>query len=369
MRILITGAAGFLGWHTRLRLHALTHHEVRVVTRETWDQMPELVAGCDAVIHLAGVIRGAPEDVRDGSVHLAEELAAALVEAAPGVRVVYANSIQTGNGTPYGIGKHVAAEVLSTAAAARHGDFVDVVLPNLFGEHCRPYYNSFVATFVDAVVNDVTPEVRHATVPLLHVQRAAEVLVQALDPGPGRVMPRGETHEVPEVWGALEEMHASYRVGEVPDVSTPFRVDLFNSYRAALFPDHYPFLLTPHTDARGTFVETVRCRGGEGQTSFSTTAPGVTRGEHYHLRKVERFAVLSGSATMALRRMFTDEVVEFAVTGDRPAAVDMPVGWAHDITNTGDDVLLTQFWSHELFRPEDPDTYPEKVRLATVGVD
>ncbi len=369
MRVLVTGAAGFLGWHTRLRLHARTDHEVRVVTRDTWSSLPELVAGCDAVIHLAGVIRGAPEDVRDGSVHLAEELGAALTEASPGVRVVYANSIHTGNGTPYGTGKHKAAEVLSAAAASRHGDFVDVVLPNLFGEHCRPHYNSFVATFVDAVVHDASPEVRAATVPLLHVQQAAEALVGALDSGPGLVLPRGESHDVPEVWGQLQEMHTSYRHGEVPDLSSPFRVDLFNSYRAALFPDHYPLFLTPHTDVRGTFVETVRCRGGEGQTSFSTTAPGVTRGEHYHLRKVERFAVLSGSATMALRRMFTDEVVEFAVSGDQPTAVDMPVGWAHDITNTGDDILLTQFWSHELFRPEDPDTYPEKVRLATVRAD
>ena len=89
--------------------------------------------------------------------------------------------------------------------------------------------------------------------------------------------------------------------------------------------------------------------------------PGVTRGEHYHLAKIERFAVVSGRATIALRRMFTDDVVDFAVSGDAPCAVDMPVGWAHNITNTGDDVLVTQFWSHELFRPEAPDTFPQSV--------
>jgi len=164
------------------------------------------------------------------------------------------------------------------------------------------------------------------------------------------------------VLSLLQEFRVSYETCEFPDLSTPFRVHLFNCYRAALFPSHYPIPLKPHSDARGTFVETVRSRGGEGQSSISTTAPGVTRGEHYHLEKIERFAVVSGQATIALRRMFTDEVVEFDVDGDRPAAVDMPVGWVHNITNTGDDVLITQFWSHELFRPDAPDTFPHPVQ-------
>jgi len=167
-----------------------------------------------------------------------------------------------------------------------------------------------------------------------------------------------------EVWDLLQEFHASYvPVGEIPDLSTKFRIDLFNTYRAALFPEHYPIRLTPHSDPRGSFVETVRCRGGEGQTSFSTTVPGITRGEHYHLHKIERFAVISGSATMELRKMFSDEVLTFPATSDEPVAIDMPIGWVHNITNTGDEVLLTQFWSHELFRPDAPDTFPEPVRL------
>ena len=164
-----------------------------------------------------------------------------------------------------------------------------------------------------------------------------------------------------QVLDLLHEFEASYASGEFPDLSSPFRVELFNTYRAALFPQRYPLPLDPRTDARGTFVETVRSRGGEGQSSISTTAPGVTRGEHYHLSKIERFAVVQGRATIALRRMFHDDVVEFEVSGEEPCAVDMPVGWVHNITNTGDDVLLTQFWSHELFRPDAPDTFPHPV--------
>ena len=360
MRVLLTGAAGFLGWHTRLRLHARGEHEVTVVTRDTWPDLGALVASADAVIHLAGVNRGSEEQVEAGNVSLAQDLADAVRAAGHRVRVVYANSVQDGNGTPYGSGKARAAQELGSLRAAGH-PVVDVRLPNIFGEHGRPRYNSFVATFVHAVAAGETPAVSDRPVELLHAQGAAQALVDALTTEAERVDPRGTEVGVQEVLDLLHEFEASYATGEFPDLSTPFRVALFNTYRAALFPSRYPLPLEPHADARGTFVETVRSRGGEGQSSFSTTVPGVTRGEHYHLSKIERFAVVHGRATIALRRMFHDEVVEFPVSGDAPCAVDMPVGWAHNITNTGDDVLLTQFWSHELFRPDAPDTFPHPV--------
>ncbi len=361
MRVLITGGSGFLGWHTRLRLHAQGEHEVAIVTRESWPDLRALAAETDAVIHIAGVNRGDDDEVVGDNVRLAEDVAAAVRETGRPLRIVYANSIQSGNGTAYGTGKEGAAKVLRDLESSG-STVVDVRLPNIFGEHGRPRYNSFVATFVHAVVAGETPQVSDRPVELLHAQGAAQSLIDGLTVDAVRLDPRGVTVGVAEVLDLLHDFRASYATGEFPDLSTPFRVQLFNCYRAALFPAHYPIALQPHTDARGTFVETVRSRGGEGQTSISTTVPGVTRGEHYHLEKIERFAVVSGRATIALRRMFTDEVVEFDVDGARPCAVDMPVGWAHNITNTGDDILLTQFWSHELFRPDAPDTFPHPVR-------
>ncbi|MGB7818560.1 MAG: NAD-dependent epimerase/dehydratase family protein [Ornithinibacter sp.] len=360
MKILLTGAGGFLGWHTRLRLHAAGEHEVAVVTRETWANLAALVAASDAVVHVAGVNRGTDEDVEKGNIRLASELADAVRAAGHPVRVVYANSIQDGNGTPYGSGKARAAQSLGQLRAEDHV-VVDVRLPNIFGEHGRPRYNSFVATFVHAVAGGERPQVADRPVELLHVQGAAQALIDGLTTEAPRLDPRGAEVSVQEVLDLLVEFEASYSTGEIPDLSSAFRVDLFNTYRAALFPHRYPIALHPNSDARGTFVETVRVRGGEGQSSFSTTVPGVTRGEHYHLTKVERFAVVQGTATIALRRMFHDEVVEFSVSGQAPCAVDMPVGWAHNITNTGEDVLITQFWSHELFRPDAPDTFPHPV--------
>ncbi|WP_191564278.1 polysaccharide biosynthesis C-terminal domain-containing protein [Janibacter melonis] len=364
MRILLTGAHGFLGWHTRLRLHALTDHEVVPIGRQDWSELPSLVKDCDAVIHIAGVNRADSDDeVEGGNVALAEDLAAAITTGPGQVRVVYANSTQAGNGTPYGRGKESAGRVLRAAVDGVGGHLVDVRLPNIFGEHGRPRYNSFVATFVDATVRGESPTINDNQVGLLHVQDAAQALLDGLTTEEDAVRPEPETHGVVEVWDLLQEFKASYvPSGEIPDLSTKFRIDLFNTFRAALFPDHYPIQLVPHSDPRGSFVETVRCRGGEGQTSFSTTVPGITRGEHYHLHKIERFAVISGTGAMELRKMFTDEVLTFPASGDQPVAIDMPVGWVHNITNTGDEVLLTQFWSHELFRPDAPDTFAEPVR-------
>lgn len=361
MRVLLTGARGFLGWHTRLRLDALTTHDVVAVDRQRWSSLSDLVPGVDAVIHMAGVNRGTDDEVAIGNLALADDLAHAIETAGRPIRLVYANSIQDGNGTPYGTGKSDAAVRLIAAAAKTGGSVVDVRLPNLFGEHGRPQYNSFVATFVAAVIEGHKPSIQDRRVELLHAQSAAAALIDALSVNEERIDPAGTSVSVQEVHALLTEFHAAYGTGEIPDLSSNFRVDLFNTYRSALAECTLGIPLTTHSDHRGRFVETVRCRGGEGQTSFSTTTPGVTRGEHYHLHKVERFIVLQGRATMALRRAFTTDVVRLEVTGETPLAVDMPVGWVHNITNTGGDVLLTQFWSHELFRPEAPDTYPAAV--------
>lgn len=362
MKVVLTGAAGFLGWHTRLRLHAQGEYTIVPLTRDTWPTLEKLVFDADAVIHIAGVNRAENEhEVRDGNVALAQSIGAAM-DTRPGLRVVYANSTQCGNETPYGKGKAEALAVLRAAAERSGGHITDVRLPNLFGEHGRPRYNSFVASFVDASIHGKEPTIRDNTVPLLHAQDAAQALIQALSDDMDQLDLVADEHHVREVWELLTEFRSSYASGDFPDLRSKFRVDLFNTYRAALFPAHYPLYLTPHSDSRGTFVETVRSRGGEGQSSVSTTVPGVTRGEHFHLHKVERFVVVEGQATIALRKMFSPDIVEFHVNGGAPAAIDMPTGWVHNITNTGTDTLITQFWSQDLFRPDSPDTYWEPVR-------
>ena len=154
---------------------------------------------------------------------------------------------------------------------------------------------------------------------------------------------------------------AVLRPGDIPPLESDLDVDLFNTFRAALFPAHYPIPLTRARDDRGRLVETVRAHGGQGQTFVSTTKPGITRGEHFHLRKVERFVVVGGAARISpAAGVHRRGRVVRRVSGDEPVVIDMPTMWAHNITNTGDDELTTLFWTNELFDPR-PDTYPEPV--------
>lgn len=361
MRLLVTGAAGFLGWHLRARLVATTDHEVDAVDRDEWADLAAHVAQADAVVHLAGLNRGDEDEVREGNIRLAEDLATALTRGGRARSLVYANSIQAGNGTPYGTGKERAGAILRAAAASAGLAYSEAVLPNIFGEHGLPDYNSFVATFAHRVTSGRSLQVTDRKVELLHVQDAAATLIAAIEAPQGVFRPRGTETSVQAVLDLLMEQHAAYRLAEIPVLQTPFELQMFNTLRAAMFPARSPMPLEWRSDDRGSLVEVVRAHGSAGQTFLSHTRPGVTRGQHFHLRKVERFAVVRGRARIALRRVLTDEAVTFDVSGDSPVVVDMPTLWVHSLTNTGTDQLVTVFWTSELFDPEDPDTYPMQV--------
>jgi len=360
VKVAVTGADGFLGWHLQVRAKALRPDlEIVPVAQADWPRLSELLTGVEAVIHVAGINRDTDEAVQDGNIALARDVVAAVGVGRP--RLVYANSIQVGNGTPYAIGKAGASDVLGDAAAAWGTSYTDVRLPNLFGEHGRPKYNSFVATFVAAAVAGETPgSLVDRPIGLLHAQKAAQALLDGLD-GSGVSEPVPYETSVAQVWDALAEFRSTYAGADVPDVTDDFRLDLFNTFRAGLFPGGYPLALTVRSDQRGGLVEAIRSHGAGGQAFVSTTNEGFTRGEHFHLRKIERFAVLSGRAEIALRRELTDEVVSFVVSGDEPVAIDMPTMWTHNITALEGQVS-TMFWTNELFDPDHPDTYWENVR-------
>lgn len=359
----ITGANGFLGWHTRAAARAedIATTPVRLGGASDPDAVVRAVDGAERVIHLAGVNRGSDGDVSEGNVLFAQQLADAVRRAERAPRaLVFANSTQAGNGTVYGDAKSASAEILARAAADVGAEFVDVVLPNVFGEHGRPFYNAVTATFCHVLAEGGTPTVeRDRELTLLHAQDAADLLLGAVPLDRQRALEHSES-----VSGLLARLTAQsrvYRGGDIPDLSTRFERDLFNTYRSYAFATHMPFAHARREDARGAFVELVRAHGGTAQTSFSTTAPGIVRGEHFHRRKVERFTVVAGRATIALRRLLRDDVVTFAVDGESPASVDMPTLWAHNLTNTGDGELLTTFWSNEIFDPSHPDTIAEEV--------
>lgn len=361
--IAMTGGRGFLGWHTRAALYEKGIEASLVPVGENFDssQAKQAINGAEKLIHIAGINRAEDDEIREGNLLFARQLVDTLltVENPPKV-IVYADSTQAGNGSVYGEAKLAAGEILREAAEKLGAEFVDVRLPNLFGEHGRPFYNAVTATFCHLLVKGGTPTVENdKELTLLHAQDAADLLIGNRELEHQEKLEQKET--VSGLLEKLKEIDRIYRRGEIPDISDQFMRNLFNTYRSYVFMSRPEFPLIKHADARGSFSEIIRTHGGTGQTSFSTTVPGVLRGGHYHRRKVERFLVLSGKARISLRQMFTDEVLHFDVTGDGPVAIDMPTMWTHSIENTGDEALLTNFWTDDHFDPDNPDTIVEAV--------
>ena len=363
-RFVLTGGDGFLGWHTRLAIHSEGSDSDHLPVGDYWDEEKslELLDGSDHLIHLAGVNRGSDEEVQQGNVRFAEQVAGALREvASPPRTVTYSNSIQAQMGGVYGDAKAEAGSILREAAHEVGAEYRELLLPNLYGEHGRPFYNSVVSTFCYLIATQSgAPKIEvDRELGLLHAQDAADWLVGAIDEDEVTDLVTNMT--VSDLLSRLEKISDCYRGGEVPDLSTDFGRNLFNTYRSYLVGEEMPFALTRHADERGSFFEVIRTHGGDGQSSFSTTEPDVRRGDHYHRRKVERFTALSGHAEISMRRLFTDDTLSFAVSGDVPMAIDIPTGWTHDLKNTGYETLYMHFWTNDLFDPENPDTFAEEV--------
>nr|WP_279341636.1 NAD-dependent epimerase/dehydratase family protein [Geothrix sp. SG200] len=364
----ITGAGGFLGWHLRCRYQHAPGHKVRSVFQrdfESDDSLAQALRPAEVVFHLGGMNRGSDTEVYETNIHLAKQLIAALDHRALPPTILFANSIHSLGDTAFGRSKREASSILADWAKSRGARYVDVILPHLFGEGGRPFYNSGFATFCHQLAKGEEPQIiQDGQLELIHAQRvAAKFLEWALDgTTSGQVRVEGTPMRVSEALARLRALHETYQSGVIPDLSDPLDLEFFNTYRSYLYPEHYPVRMKRHTDARGGLFEAVKSHHG-GQAFLSTTHPGVTRGRHYHHHKVERFLVVEGEAEIRIRRLFDDEVKVFRVSGAEPCYIDMPTFHTHEITNVGDRDLLTLFWSHEIFDPARPDTYPEPVIL------
>lgn len=365
MRIGITGADGLLGFHMKALLHADRQHEVRLATRETFaspGQLAAFVEGLDGIVHFAGVNRAPEAEVETMNRVLAEQLVAALIATGSKASLIYSNSTHIERDTAYGRGKKQASTAFAGWAAEAGANYVDLVLPHVFGEFGRPFYNSVVSTFCHQLAHQQAPVIQvDGDLELVHAQEVARRCLAALSANEsGVVRMVGYPIKVSELLVRLQGLHQTYVSQVVPDLSAPLDLCLFNTLRSYLYPGLYPVELTLRTDPRGTLFEAVKTHHG-GQTFLSTTHEGITRGNHYHLRKVERFLVTQGEAEICLRRLFTNDVQVFRVSGSRPCYVDMPTFHTHSIKNVGQGDLTTMFWTNEIFDPADPDTYAEPV--------
>lgn len=367
IKVGITGQNGFVGSHLFNTLGLYPQEFERVNFERSWFEQPEkldaFVAQCDVIVHLAALNRHESQQVIfDTNVALTQKLIAALERTKATPHVIISSSTQEERDNLYGQSKKQARENLAAWSAKTGGKLSGLVIPNVFGAYGQPFYNSFIATFCHQLTHGETPSIQvDGEVQLIYVQELVEYIIECIRTGSSKAedkVPATAVYKVSKVLGLLESYKEKYfDHGAIPSLNNTFEHQLFNTFRSYI--DHgsyFPVKLKQHADNRGAFVEVIRLGVG-GQCSFSTTVPGVTRGNHYHTRKIERFTVIKGKALIQLRKIDSDDVHNFYLDGAEPAYVDMPIWYTHNIKNIGNEELYTIFWIDEPFDPKDPDTY------------
>lgn len=377
MKIGITGQSGFMGTHLYNFL-GLQEGVERIPFEDDYfkdaEKLQDWVQQCDVIVHLAAMNRhGDPQVIYDTNIQLVKTLIDALEKTDSKPHVLFSSSTQEERDNLYGKSKKDGRALLEEWAMQNDARFTGLIIPNVFGPFGNPYYNSVVATFCHQLTHGEQPEIHvDGELKLIYITELVEeifdyIVAMRNDKTTGAIadqvpVPHTSVHKVSEILALLESYKENYvEKGIFPDLTNPFERNLFNTFVCYMdIKNHYPVKLKLNTDDRGSFVETVKLQTG-GQVSFSTTKPGITRGNHFHIRKAERFAVIKGKARIQLRRIGTDEVLNFELDGNQPSFVDMPIWYTHNITNVGDEEVYTIFWISEFFNPDDPDTYFEKV--------
>ena len=364
MRIMITGAGGFMGRNLCEVLREC-HPEDRldlIDLATTREALESAAAEADFVFHLAGVNRPRdPDEFMRGNGDFTLELTA-LLERGKRPPVVLASSIQAALDNPYGASKRAAEDAVAAYARRCETRAYLYRLPNVFGKWSRPNYNSVVATFCHNIARGLPITVNDpaAQVPLVYIDDVA-AFAPALE---GAAMPDAEGRYAvkPEyriTVGDLAAMLGRFRDMrdrlECPDQSDPLTAKLYATYLSFLPPEDFARPTVTHADTRGSFTELLHL-GGHGQVSVNVSRPHITKGEHWHHTKHEKFVVLSGEGVIRFRRPGDATVISYRVSGDVPQVVDIPPGYTHNIENTGDTDMITLMWANECFDPARPDT-------------
>jgi UDP-2-acetamido-2,6-beta-L-arabino-hexul-4-ose reductase len=374
LKVGITGQSGFIGSHMFNFLNLKKEEIITVPFKDSYfndkELLKEFVTGCDVIVHLAAMNRhGDPQVIYDTNLSLVNKLIQALEETACRPHVIFSSSTQEERNNLYGRSKREGRLLFEEWAQRNKASFTGFIIPNVFGPFGNPFYNSVVATFCHQLTHDEEPRIEvDASMSLIYINELVELFYQKIihfdqEKSIKRfIVPNTSENKVTEILKILKNYKENYFVRHsFPELNSGFEVNLFNTFRSYIDnSSHYPVLLKQNPDHRGSFIETIKTSLG-GQFSYSTTLPGVTRGNHFHTRKIERFIVIKGKAVIELRRIGKPDRLHFELNGDQPSFVDMPVWYTHNITNIGSEELITLFWINEFFNPDDPDTYFETV--------
>ena len=375
LKIGITGQAGFIGKHLYNTLGLFPEKYERITFKKEYfesnSDLDTFVCSCDIIIHLAAMNRhNDANTIYNTNIELVKKLVESLERTNSKPHVLFSSSTQEEKDNLYGKSKKEGRELLINWAVKNNGKVSGLVIPNVFGPFGHPYYNSVVATFCHQLSHGETPTVNgDGQLNLIYVGELVNEFIIQIENAINKnsfqdTIIVNHNHEVTllELLNKIKTYTEEYQnKGIIPELNTKFDYLLFNTFRCYMpIKKHFPVKFVSHKDPRGAFTEIIRLNIG-GQVSFSTTVSNITRGNHFHTRKIERFAVIKGKALIQLRQIGTNKVLDFYLDGSEPAYVDMPIWYTHNIKNIGDEELYTIFWINEFYDPTDPDTYFEVV--------
>lgn len=371
-KILITGSNGFIGKNLLQKLLEIGCENIKTYNRENnVSDLEKLTENCDVIYHLAGENRPINDDdfdlVNFGLTRkLCDDLAKLSYQRRKKIHLVYISSAHYNSPTKYGVSKKKAENVIENLSEIGVKSTI-FRLPGVFGKWAKPNYNSVVATFCYNVahglpikINEPQRELR-----LVYIDDVIEALIDAASkPETSKLtlqdVPIEYQISLVELANKISQFPKIRSTSAVPPVGRGIDRALYSTYLSYIPCDQFKYEITSHHDKRGSFVEFLKT-SDSGQFSFFSAEKGVTRGGHYHHTKNEKFLVIKGSARFRLRNLITNEKVELTVSDKLMEVVDMPPGWAHDITNIGDGILLVMLWANEVFDPAKPDTIHSKL--------
>lgn len=365
MKVLVTGAKGFVGKNLILALKEVDGTELYEYDIDTDPQLLDVYTKeCEFVFHLAGVNRPQNlEEFMEGNYGFTSILLESLKKNKNNCPILITSSIQAALDNPYGRSKKSGEDLMFSYGHETGAKVMVYRLPNIFGKWCRPNYNSAVATFCYNIINNLPIQVNdpETTMNLVYIDDVIEAFLEALK---GNEIRKGEfcavavvhTIKLGEIVSLLYSFKESRKELSIPDMSDSFIKKLYATYISYLPEDQFSYQLDMKEDNRGSFTEMIRTND-RGQISVNISKPGIVKGNHWHHTKNEKFLVVSGRGVIRFRKVGSEKVIEYYVSGERLELVDIPVGYTHNIENLGDTNMVTVMWASECFNPDKPDTY------------
>lgn len=365
MKILITGTKGFIGKNLAAELKNRKYSDIFEYDRQTDPTLlDEYCKKADFVFHLAGVNRPKEQsEFMEGNFGFTSTLLDVLKKHKNNCPVMISSSIQAELDNPYGKSKKAGEDLLFNYSKETGAKVLIYRFPNVFGKWCRPHYNSAIATFCHNVAHDLPITVNDPSVVmnLVYIDDVVNELINALE---GNENKNGKFGEVPVVntitLGEIVDLIYSFKESRgarsIPNMFDEFTKKLYSTYLSYLPEDQFSYELKMNVDNRGSFTEFIKTPD-RGQVSVNISKPGITKGNHWHHTKNEKFLVVSGKGVIRFRKIDSDEIIEYFVSGDKMEVVDIPTGYTHNIENIGDTDMVTIMWANEQFDPKKPDTY------------